>query len=60
MCRNVDNIFGSSILDILPNLLQLEVNCFRFKGDRIRDIGDCYTGIIEYSAEQCVWVYIYI
>ena len=28
MCRNVDEVIGVSILDLLPDLLQLEVHCF--------------------------------
>ena len=30
MCRNVDEIIGISVLDILPDCLRLEVHCFRF------------------------------
>ena len=28
--RNVDEIIGSRVMDILPKLLHLEVHCFRF------------------------------
>ena len=38
MCRNFDEIIGSSILDFLSDFLQFEVHCFRLKGDIIHYI----------------------
>ena len=56
---NVDEIIGISILNLLPDYLQLEVHCFWVKGNRSRDIGDGLTDIMDYSVEHCVWVYIH-
>ena len=39
-------------MDSLTNLLHLEVNFFRVKGDRICYIGDGLMGIVEYSIEH--------
>ena len=57
-CRNFDKVIGSSVLDILFNLLHLEVNFLWYKGDRRRDIGNVLTVIVEDSVEHCTWVYI--
>ena len=57
-CRNVDDIIGSGVLDLLPDFLHLEVYCLQVKGDRSRDTGDGLTGIMEDSDEHYVWVYV--
>ena len=59
-CRNVDDIIGSGVLDLLPDFLHLEVYYLRVKGDRSRDTGDGLTGIMEDSDEHCVWVYVHV
>ena len=51
-CRHVDKIIGSSILYILPDLLQLEVHCFRFIGNKRCDKGEEHTDIAEESFEH--------
>ena len=32
MCRNVDEVMGSSVLNLLPDFLHLEVQCLPIKG----------------------------
>ena len=59
MCRNFDGTIGSSTLDLLPDLLQLEVHSFRLKGDIIHDIGSVLTVTMEDSVEHCFWVYVH-
>ena len=44
-CRKVE-IIGRRILDILSDLLQLKVNCFRLIGDRSSDTGKGHTDIV--------------
>ena len=45
-CRNFDEITRSSIMDILPNLLHLEENCFMFIGQISDDKGKGHTDIM--------------
>ena len=45
-CGNFDEIIGSNVLNLLPDLLHLEVNYLQVKGDRRRDIEDERTGIV--------------
>ena len=51
-CRNVDKVTGSSVLNLLPDLLHLEVHCFWVKLYRSRDIGNGLMGIVDSSVEQ--------
>ena len=46
-CRYVDEITGSSILNILPDFLQLEVNCFWFIEQISGDKGKGHMDIVE-------------
>ena len=46
-CRSIDEIIGSSVLDLLPGFLHLEVHRSRVKGYRSHNIGDGLTGIVE-------------
>ena len=55
-CRDVDEVIGSSISNLLTKFLCLEVQCLRVKGYRIHDIGDGLTGIVDDSVEDCVQV----
>ena len=56
-CRNVDEIIGSSILDILSDFLQLEVHCFSFIADRSGYTGKFNTDIVEEVFKHFFWVY---
>ena len=47
MCKNFDEIIGSSILDLLPDFLQLEVNCFWFIEQISGDKGKGHMDIVE-------------
>ena len=58
-CMNVDEIIGSSIMDILYDFLQLEVHCFKFIAYRSGYTGKANTDIVEESVKHCVWVYIH-
>ena len=53
-CRNVDKVTGSSVLDLLPDLLHLEVHCFWVKLYRSRDIGNGLMGIVDISVDHCI------
>ena len=52
MCMNVDEIIGSSILDILSNFLQLEGHYFRFIAYRSGYTGKVNTDIVEESVKH--------
>ena len=52
MCRDVEEVIGSVILDLLPGLLQLEVHYFCFKGDISHEIGNGLMGTVEDSVEH--------
>ena len=45
-CRNVDKIFGSSIMDILTYLFQLEVHYFGLIGHKSGDKGKGHTDFV--------------
>ena len=51
-CRYVNKIIGSSILDILSDILQLEVHCSRFIGYIFGDKGKGRIDIVEDSTEN--------
>ena len=59
-CRNVEELIGSSVLNILIDLFHLEMHCLRFKGERSHAIEYDLVVIVEDSAEHCFWVDIHV
>ena len=55
-CSHVGETVGSSILDILPGFLQLEVHYFSFIVSRSDDKGKGNNYIVEEMFEHCVCV----
>ena len=49
----------SSILNILTDVLQLEMNCFGYIGHTSGGKRKVITDILENSFEHCFWVYIH-
>ena len=58
-CINVEQVIGSRVLNFLPGFLHLKLHCFWFKGDRIHDMGDVLTEILEDGVEHCILVYVH-
>ena len=55
-CRNVDKVTGSSVLNLLPDFLHLEVHCLWVKLYKSRDIADGLMGIVDSSVANYIWV----